>query len=452
MTNINDLLDLNYSEHSHKIIDVECELKLSKNCRNKYKIVYRDGYITCKKHNNLIVCMNCSRIVKASNKSKGVGRMNPNTKYLTLNDNFFEKIDTKDKAYILGWIASDGSIQKNSVVINIHEKDRECLEKIRDHFCGELPIKVYAEYSDSGDKTLFVSLTINSKTIVNDVCKHLQITPGKKAEHVKFPDAIPNELKIHFIRGYFDGDGSINSPLKSKKRFPVASISSLSVSMKKSIKEEINIPCYFNENNQKANLEYCGNNALDFLSKIYDTNELLFLKRKKELYYSWASWTPSLTGSSTFGTTEEEYENNKFTFKWNKSLKEAIKPSKTNASDSGYDLTLIKLDKQIGEVFMYDTGIKVTPDYGWYFDLVPRSSIIKSGYILANSVGVIDRTYVGSIKVPLIKIDKSMPDLSLPNRLVQIIPRQIIHMEPVEVCDLEETSRMDGGFGSTGNQ
>ena len=52
--------------------------------------------------------------------------------------------------------------------------------------------------------------------------------------------------------------------------------------------------------------------------------------------------------------------------------------------------------------------------------LVPRSSISKTGYMLANSVGVIDRTYTGNVLVPLIKVDKSMPDLILPARVVQL--------------------------------
>jgi dUTP pyrophosphatase len=92
----------------------------------------------------------------------------------------------------------------------------------------------------------------------------------------------------------------------------------------------------------------------------------------------------------------------------------------------------------------------VQPAFGWYFDVVPRSSISKSGYMLANSVGVIDRGYTGEILVPLIKIDPSAPDLKLPARLVQMIPRQIIAAELVEVEAFDETVRGSSGFGSTG--
>jgi dUTP pyrophosphatase len=138
---------------------------------------------------------------------------------------------------------------------------------------------------------------------------------------------------------------------------------------------------------------------------------------------------------------------------------DAILPRKTIESDAGFDLVLISLVSKPAStaqngVYMYDTGVVVCPPPGYYFDLVPRSSMIKSGYILANSVGVIDPSYRGSIKVPLIKIDPNAPDLQLPQRLVQLIPRKAHYMY-VEECasDLTlvcSTMRGTGGFGSTG--
>ena len=133
-----------------------------------------------------------------------------------------------------------------------------------------------------------------------------------------------------------------------------------------------------------------------------------------------------------------------------KSSPDAVTPTKGHRSDSGYDLTLLKVHKKIGNVTLYDTGIQVCPPCGYYFDLVPRSSVIKSGYMLANSVGVIDADYRGNIYVPLIKLDESMPDLELPKRLMQLIPRKVSQFEMEQVETFEETARGDGGFGSTG--
>jgi dUTP pyrophosphatase len=130
-------------------------------------------------------------------------------------------------------------------------------------------------------------------------------------------------------------------------------------------------------------------------------------------------------------------------------VKEARLPGKERVSDSGYDLTLLYESQRMGNVVLYGTGIVVEPPSGWYLDLVPRSSIIKRGYIVANSIGVIDRSYRGEILVPLIKVDPKAPDLELPARVAQLIPRPIVHFEIVEES-VAASHRGEGGFGSTG--
>jgi dUTPase len=122
-------------------------------------------------------------------------------------------------------------------------------------------------------------------------------------------------------------------------------------------------------------------------------------------------------------------------------------PHKHRTSDTGFDLTLINIKRTIGKVVMYGTGISVSPPIGFYFDLVPRSSMIKSGYILANSVGIIDQGYTGEIMVPLIKVDPDAPELPLPITVVQLIPRKWYGFSPVEHTDNSASSlRGTGGF------
>lgn len=137
------------------------------------------------------------------------------------------------------------------------------------------------------------------------------------------------------------------------------------------------------------------------------------------------------------------------TFRYTLNHADAVAPSKVRASDSGYDLTLIRLLKKVGDVEFYDTGVAVCPPFGYYFDMVPRSSISKTSYMLANNVGVIDSSYTGNIIVPLRNFSDE-ETLELPCRIVQIIPRRIEHFEPTLVDKLPLTSRGDGGFGSTG--
>lgn len=137
-------------------------------------------------------------------------------------------------------------------------------------------------------------------------------------------------------------------------------------------------------------------------------------------------------------------------FKFVKTNKDAVTPSRANATDSGWDLYLVSLIKQENGVYFYDTGIAVESPPGYYLELVGRSSISKTGYMLANNIGIIDNGYRGNIIAALVKINSNANDIQLPARLVQIIPKKITQSNFVEVNDLNQTPRGTGGFGSSG--
>lgn len=136
-----------------------------------------------------------------------------------------------------------------------------------------------------------------------------------------------------------------------------------------------------------------------------------------------------------------------------------IVPKKAYFSDVGYDLTLIKQVKEINSnTTMYDSGISVIPPIGHYIEIVPRSSLSTSGHIMANSIGIIDPTYRGTLKVVLTKVIDSAEDMRLPFTRFQLILRKIIDVD-VDVHNINDTNSMQnfsnstlrgtGGFGST---
>lgn len=134
---------------------------------------------------------------------------------------------------------------------------------------------------------------------------------------------------------------------------------------------------------------------------------------------------------------------------------DAVVPFKTRPSDVGYDLVAIKKHKQLtNTTVLLDTGIKIQVELGYYAEIVPRSSISKTGYMLANNTGIIDPGYTGNLYIALIKVDQSAPDIELPFRGCQLIIRKQHHAQ-IEVMDdvseLASTGRGEGGFGSTGN-
>lgn len=420
-----------FGKGSHDKIECKCDANVSPKCV-KVRYGERRYFALCRERNNgQYVCLYCSRQLKFR------GRNNPNAKY-PLDDNLFQKIDSHAKAYLLGWIASDGTVRKAGFSISIHKKDKNILTTIQKSLNIRSPI-TFAK-----NKTQ-VKMAVNSAQIAIDVSRLLGLDINarsmKKDRIVKMPILENESLQWAFIRGYFDGDGSIINPSPSK-RTPYICIASYSPFIREGIAKFCNIPCRIS----KENVCWSGSNALDFLDKMYGNETVLALERKLDLYYKWCLWAPSiLKGKGTRGG-----QGNKLGFQWSKTLENAVPPFKTRASDSGYDLTLIDIYKTIGDVVFYRTGIKVKPPYGFYFDLVPRSSISKTGYILTNSIGIIDQSYVGEIIVPLRKIDKDAPEIELPARLCQIIPRRIIHFQFEQVVDLEDTSRQAGGFGSTG--
>ncbi|HEX7842939.1 MAG TPA: hypothetical protein VF469_35950 [Kofleriaceae bacterium] len=309
---------------------------------------------------------------------------------------------------------------------------------IRDIACPSLPVR--------SKQTNLVGFAINSQHVVTDVCRWLEISPGKKDAAVAFPRFERDDLRWAFLRGVFDGDGGISSVEAASRRAdargvswpsPRCTITSNSDRLLDEIAAFTKVPAY----RGRASLEWYGANALDFLGRLY-AQATVFLTRKHDRYLDWCCWVPGRSGPANRGAHP--------LFRWVKTRPDAVAPAKASTSDSGFDLTLLEPAHRTGMVTFYRTGIRVQPAFGWYFDVVPRSSIAKSGYILANGVGVIDRGYTGEILVPLIKIDPEAPDLKLPARLVQMIPRQIIAAELVEVEAFEETVRGPGGFGSTG--
>ena len=105
-------------------------------------------------------------------------------------------------------------------------------------------------------------------------------------------------------------------------------------------------------------------------------------------------------------------------------------------------------------VFFIDTGVSVQLSQGYYLEVVPRSSIVKKDFIMANSVGIIDPDYRGRIFVPLRYLGEGSGEEACQRLLEQRIAQMIIRrLEPcdIEIVDeLDQTVRGEGGFGSTG--
>ena len=391
-----------YSSGSHKKCLITCELNCSKKCKITYLREYKD-ILKTKEINDKYICLYCSRTTKF------MGSDNPNSKY-DYDRDFMKEINTNEKSYLLGWIASDGHIRNSGITIQINKKDIDILYILRDIICKtkEIPITIKEE---------FCSLGIHSKEIANDVANHLGICFGKKSHDVKFPQLDNDTLKWSFIRGVFDGDGSICEKKIKNYTYLRSNISTNSEDMRLKITEFCGIPCH----NSKDQIQFSHYSTIDFLDKLYDNKTNLFLERKYNKYIELLQ-----SKSSNF-----------VIFKVIKKDKKAILPYKPRLSDAGLDISIIKLIKTVGDVGFYDTGLSFIPHPGYYLKIFPRSSISKTGYMLANSVGIIDSTYSGNLIIALRKVDKTSNNLDLPCRIAQVVAEKSIFTKIEEVGEEE---------------
>lgn len=140
-----------------------------------------------------------------------------------INENFFDKIDNQDKAYILGFLYADGCNYKpkQTVSMSLQEEDFDILEKIRVCMGNEHPLE-YIDYSNKHDFGYTYKNQYRMLIFSKHMCDSLDnigMTPNKSLT-LEFP-RIDKELYRHFIRGYFDGDGSVYQSFVNENNKPV---------------------------------------------------------------------------------------------------------------------------------------------------------------------------------------------------------------------------------------
>ena len=117
-----------------------------------------------------------------------------NTQKYIKNEDFFQIINNQHNAYWLGFLFADGYVGERVTILALQDNDVYHLEKLRDIICDEIPIK----RNGNG-----LGLQIYS-TKISNILKNYGMDTKKEIKN------IPKELESHFIRGLFDGDGSIH--------------------------------------------------------------------------------------------------------------------------------------------------------------------------------------------------------------------------------------------------
>ena len=203
------------------------------------------------------------------------------------NESYFDT-PTSNMAWLIGFLASDGSVSSsdNAIKIELSSKDKEILEKIKQEVEIENRIKEYTTTTGYD----VAELVWSSKRHKDTLAKY-SVTP-KKTFILQPPYKLPYKYWIDYIRGYFDGDGSVNLIHSNGKP---ASLRWQLCSATKEILEwvidyfynEYNIPkvnIYFDSSHGKNGLYYFqySTNSTKQIYKILYTDGSLYLKRKKD--------------------------------------------------------------------------------------------------------------------------------------------------------------------------
>jgi dUTP pyrophosphatase len=143
-----------------------------------------------------------------------------------------------------------------------------------------------------------------------------------------------------------------------------------------------------------------------------------------------------------------------------KTHQNAIIPSKTYESDACYDCVAISEEEVAPNVWKYGLGLSFQLDRGrvwkdvkhinFFIDARPRSSVWKTGMILSNCVGTIDEHYTGEVCAVFYHVMPNMPRYKVGDRVCQIKLGSTEELNFVEVEELMDTDRGNGGYGSTG--
>jgi dUTP pyrophosphatase len=135
-------------------------------------------------------------------------------------------------------------------------------------------------------------------------------------------------------------------------------------------------------------------------------------------------------------------------------LKEdAVLPSRAHDGDAGLDLYACEAAHLgPGERWSVGTGVAVEIPDGHAGLVLPRSGLARDhGIALVNSPGLIDAGYRGEVRVLLLNTDPAETfRVQAGDRIAQLTIAPIALAEPVEVDALTESTRGDGGFGSSG--
>lgn len=259
--------------------------------------LYKDNHSIAKiyrllKENNITICKKRISKILTSNDVKLRTLSEAATKYEVVSD-FFSTIDTEEKAYWLGFMYADGYVTGTKIVgCKLSTKDEEHLIKLRNTLSPTKPL-YYDETSQGfGNNTKSVALILTNRNLFKDLVSKGCIQ--NKSKLLTFPNEniVPKELIHHFIRGYFDGDGSVTAGINPKGHIRIligiVGTESFLSEIRKALSLEDTKYLYKYKNKDIHELKVGGTNVVKAIYNFLYKDATVFLERKyikfKEYY------------------------------------------------------------------------------------------------------------------------------------------------------------------------
>jgi intein/homing endonuclease len=203
-------------------------------------------------------------------------------------EDFFDVIDSEEKAYFLGFLFADGSVhhKSNAIVLKLQKRDRKILTKFSHLILGTEHLLI----NKNNYLLRFSSFHIKQRLI------ELGCMPNKTFI-LTFPILDPS-MYHHFIRGYFDGDGCI-SLYKADYDVSIISTEDFCISTQSIIANQLDIMSTISKNNKMvargntitSYLRYRGNRqVLKLMTWLYK-DATIYLERKHQKYLNLKQWT-----------------------------------------------------------------------------------------------------------------------------------------------------------------
>lgn len=208
-----------------------------------------------------------------------------------IDDNFFKNQD-EDMAYILGFIAADGNVAKkeNRISIEIHEEDKELLEIMRKKTHNTRPLKFYLHTHENCADTPVVKFQTWSAEWKKDLAIY-NIVP-EKTFILKPPTFLNKQYYGAFIKGYFDGDGSVYKTGKHIEAVIAGASKEMISWIRETLATQYGIIGVYdsyltpNKKHLMYRIRYNSDYSLSLLYKLWykDSSSNLYLPRKKEIF------------------------------------------------------------------------------------------------------------------------------------------------------------------------